>query len=91
MKRWYTHVEACRECTPFRPCAAGAIILERACNETAARMAPAPIEVIDFDAHQRSCTDCTSVICAKGRALLDAAARAIDNGAPIEVKRMGKA
>jgi hypothetical protein len=75
MTDWYRHVEACKACTPFSPCANGAVILERACNDTAARLCG--MEIIDIDGHKLACLECNGTrICDEARRI-NARARAV--------------
>jgi hypothetical protein len=74
MADWYRHVDACHECVSGNPCARGEEILERAANDTAARMCG--VEVVDLQGHVKACTDCKpSGLCDTGRRI---AARARD-------------
>lgn len=43
MEDWMVHYEDCNLCKPYRPCAAGALILEAAIDTTAELIAPVPM------------------------------------------------
>lgn len=66
MADWYKHADACRGCTALSPCAIGSVILERACNDTAARLCG--MEIIDIDGHKLACLECNGArICDEAR------------------------
>ena len=61
LEDWVNHYDLCPTCRPHSPCAAGAIILSRAIDDTAEAIAPAPMEIIDLEAHQRECKRCNGM------------------------------
>lgn len=75
----FEHEDRCADCRPGRPCARAEVLFAEARAAIEARFAPPapPIEVIDYPAHERTCTRCKPLrACPVGRELLNAAARA---------------